>query len=437
MIFRRAIGALTVALLGALLGAAAPAAWSPAGAASLTVVCGSSPPEVELCRQGGEAWAAARGHEVRVLGYPESGARARALLAELLEAGVTDLDVLEIDGVWPELLAPHLVDLTDRLGTAGPFFAAADRSFRVDGRLVAVPWSSSVGRLLYRKDLLERYRLPVPSTWEELAASARQIQDGERAAGRDGFWGYVWQGRPGEGLTVNAVEWLASRGAPPILAQDGSVAVDRPEAAVALEAAASWVDAISPGAVLEMDDRRSLEAFTAGDAAFLRHWSSGLPLTEVEGSAVRGRVAMAELPAGEGLAGRHAGVLGGSGLAVARGSKVPDLAVDLVLWLAGPAEQKRRALAGGFDPSLPALYGEAELVATRPHLPALRPALEGATLRPAGVAAAAGGYDALSATFAEGVRGILTREVEAGPGLKALGGALRRLGTAAGQRAGS
>lgn len=212
------------------------------------------------------------------------------------------------------------------------------------------------------------------------------------------------------------------------------MALDRPEAVAALEGAASWIDAISPGAVLETGGAQCLEAFTAGNAAFLRYWSSALPLTGAEGSAVRGRVGMAELPAGEGPAGRHAGVLGGSGLAVARNSKVPDLTLDLVRWLAAPAEQQRRARVGGFDPSLPALYDDAELTAARPHLPALRTGLEGATLRPAGVAG--GGYDALSLAFGEGVRGILAREVEAGPGLKALAETLRRL-LVASQRAGS
>lgn len=418
MIFLRMLGAL-VAVLGW-------AASAPVGAATVTIVCGSSPAGLELCREGSQAWAQARGHEVRVLAYPESSTRARALIAELLEAGVGDLDVLEIDMVWPGMLAPQLLDLTDRMGgDAGPYLASAVRSFSVDGRLFAVPWSTSVGRLFYRTDLLARYGLPVPRTWEELAASARQIQEGERAAGRGDFWGFVWQGRAGEGLTANALEWLASRGAPPILAGDGRITVDSPQAVVALGQAVSWVDTISPGAVLEMGGGESLEAFNAGNAAFLRYWSSGLHLFGAADSPVRGQVAMAELPAGDGPGGRHAGVLGGFGLAVARRSKVPELAVDLVRWLTGPAEQKRRALAGGFDPSLPQLYDEPELVAARPHYPALRAALEAATLRP--VPEARAGYDALSQALAQGVHGILAREIDVAPGLAALDETLRRL----------
>ena len=60
---------------------ASSATAAPSRAATVTIVCGSSPPAVELCREGSTAWAQARGHEVRVLGYPESSMRARDLLA--------------------------------------------------------------------------------------------------------------------------------------------------------------------------------------------------------------------------------------------------------------------------------------------------------------------------------------------------------------------
>ena len=179
---------------------------------------------------------------------------------------------------------------------------------------------------------------------------------------------------------------------------------------------------------------RASTAFTAGNAAFMRYWSSGLQLADEEDSKVRGQVAMAELPAGDAAGGRRAGVLGGFGLAVAKSTKVHDLALDLVRWLTGPAEQKRRAAEAGFDPSLPALYDDPELVARWPHLPALRAGIEQAVLRPTD--AASGGYDVLSSTFAQGVRRILAREVEPEPGLKALAEELRRVGPIS-QRAGS
>ncbi len=184
-----------------------------------------------------------------------------------------------------------------------------------------------------RTDLLERYGLAVPTSWEELAAAARTIQEGERAAGNAGFWGFLWQGRAGEGLTANALEWIASAGAPGILGPDGTVLVDDPRGAIALGQAASWVDTISPGAVLDMGGGDSLGAFTAGNAAFLRYWSNGLALADAKAARSRGKTGMTELPAGDGPDGRHVAVLGGTGLAVSRYSQAAR--AGAWIWCAG------------------------------------------------------------------------------------------------------
>lgn len=398
-----------------------------ASAATVTIVCGVVPQSVELCRDGSEAWAKARGHEVRVLAYPDSSTRARELVGDLLAVQADGLDVLELDIVWPGVLAPHLVDLGpgDEVGADG-HFPAALASFSVAGHLLAAPWYLSVGRLLYRADLLDRYGLAVPTSWEELAAAARTIQEGERAAGNAEFSGFLWQGRAGEGLTANALEWIASAGAPGILGPDGTVLVEDPRGAIALGQAVSWVDTISPNAVLDMGGGDSLEAFTAGNAAFLRYWSNGLALAELEGSAVRGKTGMTELPAGAGPDGRHVAVLGGTGLAVSRYSKQPALAKDLVRWLTSPEEQKRRALAGPFEPSRPALYQDPELVAHKPYYPALAGAFDTAILRPASLAG--GNYDAVSQAVAASVRAVLQRAEEPEHALAALAATLRRLG---------
>ena len=409
-------------LVAALIGCAVPAR-----AEQVTIVCGLVPQSIELCRSGSEAWAKARGQDVRVLAYPDSSTRARELVGDLLEAQAEDLDVLELDIVWPGVLAPHLLDLgTAPDAQAQGHFPAAVASFTVADRLRAIPWYLSVGRLLYRTDLLERYGLAVPTSWEELATAARTIQEGERTTGHADFWGFLWQGRIGEGLTANAVEWLASAGAPGILEQDGAVHVDDPRSAIALGRAASWVGTISPGGVLDMGGGDSLASFLAGNAAFLRYWSNGMALTDAADSEVSGRAGMTELPAGDGQGGRHVALLGGAGLAVSRHSRKPELAKALVRWLTSAEEQKRRALAGAFEPSLQPLYQDPELLARMPYFPALEGAFETAILRPAVLAG--GNYDAVSRAVATTVHAILERSRQPEPALADLAITLRRLG---------
>jgi trehalose/maltose transport system substrate-binding protein len=396
-----------------------------ASAATLTIVCGGALGGIDLCREGAEAWARAKGHEVRVIRQAENTNLTRRLYADLFAAAADDIDVLELDIVWPATLAKHLLDLKPVVGGTGEHFTNAVEAFTVGGRLLAVPWYVNIGRLFYRSDLLEKYQLAVPQTWEEFAASARTVQDGERAAGNGGFFGYVFEGQASEGLTCNALEWFASHAGPGLVAADGAVVVNNANNKAALAKALSWLGAISPPALLDMGGEKSVRFFKEGNAAFLRYWSDGLALMQAEDSGVRGRVAMAALPKG-GADGRHAAAVGGYGLAVSRYSKAPELAADLVAWLTGAEEQKRRALVAGIDPSRPALYEDRDLVARSPHLPALRRAVEeAAMLRPASVTGAK--YDEVSEEFREAVHRVLSRRVDSSKALDELSSTLRRM----------
>ena len=57
-------------------------------------------------------------------------------------------------------------------------------------------------------------------------------------SGNGGMWGYVWQGRAYEGLTCNALEWVASAGGGTVVDRDGQVTVNNPRAVAAVDQAA-------------------------------------------------------------------------------------------------------------------------------------------------------------------------------------------------------
>jgi trehalose/maltose transport system substrate-binding protein len=273
--------------------------------------------------------------------------------------------------------------------------------------LVGVPWCLNVGRLFYRRDLLEKYDLAVPRTWLELETSARTVQQGERAAGHSEFSGYVFQGRASEELTVDAVEWFESYGAPGIVAADGAVVVDDPLDQAALARAVTWLGSIAPLSVLNMGSSESLRFFMDGNAAFLRYRSDGFAHTGEATSLVRGLIGMADLPTRSSER-HHPAVIAGFGLAVSRYSKVPELASNLVAWLTGAAEEKRRALTAGFDPSRPELYEDPDLVARYPFFPALRLTLSAATSGPSRITGRK--YDEVSAVLSGAVHRALTRQ---------------------------
>jgi trehalose/maltose transport system substrate-binding protein len=392
--------------------------------ASVTIVCGGVVGSFEPCREGVQAWAQTKGHDVRIIRSTPGNSIARRLSRDLLAAQVDDVDVIEIHIDSAGTLAKNLADLRPIPGVAEGHFPAALEALTVDGRLVGLPWYLGVGRLFYRRDLLEKYELRVPQTWEELATSARTVQDGERAAGHTEFWGYVFQGRASEELTDNAVEWFASYRGPGIVAADGSVVVDDLINKTALTQAVSWLGSIAPPSVLTMERAESIRFFTNGNGAFLRYYPSGLVRSEDPASLVRGRVGMADLPKGA-AEGRHPLVLSGFGLAVSRYSKVPEVASDLIAWLTGPTEEKRRALSAGFDPSRPALYEDPELVAAHPQFPVLRIALDAAVPGPARIIGSK--YDRASEVISEAVHRALSHREPPSTALDEVAATLRRM----------
>jgi trehalose/maltose transport system substrate-binding protein len=357
---------------------------SPAAAATVTITCGSVGAQFELCRSGAEAWARQSGHQVRVVSTPKASNEVLALYQQLLAAGSGDIDVLRIDVVWPGLLGPHLVDLRERVdpSVVAQHFPALIEANTVEGRLVALPWFVDVGLLYYRRDLLEKHGRPVPDTWEALTETAAAIMEAERRAGRDGLWGFVFQGRAYEGLTCNALEWIASYGGGTIVDDEGRVTVNNPRATEALSLAGSWVGRIAPPGVLNYAEEEARGAFQSGRAVFMRNWPYAWALANTPDSPVKGKVGTAPLPAG-GPDGRHTSTLGGWQLAVSRYSAVPEAAVDLVRYLTGPAEQKRAALESSLNPTIPALYGDREIIQANPFMARLADVIRRAVARPA------------------------------------------------------
>jgi trehalose/maltose transport system substrate-binding protein len=420
-----ALGALG---LGLALALAAPA---PARAAEVAILCGPQPDELRLCREGAEDWARRSGNTVRVLPAPERSDERYFHYLDLLDRRDPGVDVLQIDVVWPGALAAHLADLgpgvpAEALAAHLPGLVANDT---VGGRLVAVPWFADAGLLYYRKDLLEAHGVPVPETWGGLGETALAVQEAERAAGHGGLWGLVFQGAPYEGLTCDALEWIAAYGGGTILGADGEVAVDNPRAAFALGQVAAWVGTVVPPRALRFNEEDARRTFQLGDAVFMRNWPYAWALLNAADSPVRGKVGVAPLPRG-GADGRRAATLGGWQLAVSRYSGRQAEALDLVLHLTGAAEQKRRAVRGAFAPTIRALYDDPEVLAANPFLRELGAVLEGAVARPAARAGAR--YAALSTQFWEAAHATLAGRGSAAENLAGLADRLRLLRLRAG-----
>jgi trehalose/maltose transport system substrate-binding protein len=401
-------------------------AWSAgAWSATISVSCGAVGQELELCRSAARTWGQRTGNAVEVVSTPADASERLALYQQLLGSQSDRIDVLQIDVVWPGLLARHLLDLRPYAQHEVPaHFERLIANNTVEGRLVALPWFANAGLLYFRKDLLDKYRQPVPGTWSELAATAQKIQDAERAAGNRRFWGFVWQGRAYEGLTCDALEWVASYGGGTVVDAAGAVTIDNPSAAAALREAASWVRRITPVAVLNYGEEQARGVFQSGNALFMRNWPYAWSLAQGADSPVRGKVGIALLPRG-GAAGRHAATLGGESLAVSRYSRNPALAADLVLFLTSAAQQKQRALAASFYPSRPAVYQDADVLERNPFMQELLQTLQGAVARPAGATGTR--YNQVSHEFWNTVHSVLSGRMQVDSALAELKRRLQRI----------
>jgi trehalose/maltose transport system substrate-binding protein len=71
------------------------------GAATLTISCGSVGQETKACQDESDAWAAKTGNTVKVLAAPQSDNERLALYQQYLAAGSSDIDIYEIDVIWP------------------------------------------------------------------------------------------------------------------------------------------------------------------------------------------------------------------------------------------------------------------------------------------------------------------------------------------------
>jgi trehalose/maltose transport system substrate-binding protein len=338
-----------------------------------------------------------------------------------LAAGNPDIDVYQTDVIWAPQLAEHFVDLMPHAQEAGLVeqnFPSIIESQTVDGKLVAIPIFTDAPALYYRTDLLEKHGREVPTTWAELTETAQFIQDAERAEGNAEMWGFVWQGNAYEGLTVNALEWIKSYGGGQIVEPDGTISINNPQAAAALERAAGWVGTISPEGVLAYGEEEARGVWQTGNAVFMRNWPYAYALSQGDDSAVSDNFDVVPLPAGEGEGAQSAGGLGGWNIGVSQYSQNQEIAIDLAVYLASAEAQEFRAVNLGNLPTIQALYEDPEVLAANPYFERWLEVFQNAVPRPSAPAQEA--YNEVSTAFFTAVHSVLSGEEEAATALEDL-----------------
>ncbi|HEY8235007.1 MAG TPA: ABC transporter substrate-binding protein [Gaiellaceae bacterium] len=304
------------------------------------------------------------GIKINLVPHPSGSDAAYSQLARAFGSKSSKPDVAMIDVVWPGAFAPYLVDLKPALGKASKqFIQSIVQNDTIGGKLVALPWFGDFGILYYRTDLLKKYGYSKPpTTWNTLFSMAKKIQDGEQKSNKN-FYGLVYQGNSYEGLTCDALEWVASVGGGNFI-DNGKVTINNSKAATILDAMRNQVGKLTPRGVTSYDEEGARNVFAAGNAMFMRNWPYAYSANQT--TPVKGKFAVTVLP--HGAAGHSVGTVGGWQLGVSKFSKHKPAAIEFVRYMTSPAVQKFNAIYNSNVPTIPAVAKIKAVIKTNPYL---------------------------------------------------------------------
>lgn len=315
------------------------------------------------------------------------------------EADAAEMDVFGADVVWTAPLVERgwIRNLSGRFYDAydpDQFVEAALQSAAYRLRIWGVPWYTDAGVLFYRRDLLEQSGFTEPpATWDALASMARQVMVDTGIE-----HGFVFQGDEYEGGVANALEYIWNAGGR-VMTLNVSVAgaigqnvidpnvitVNSLDAAQGLDAARRMIDdGITPPAVTRFREEEAWDEFLQGRAVFMRNWPYVYGLLDSEATAITAdQIGTAPLPASSTEQTAYS-CLGGWNLVINdRSSREKrDAAWTFIQYLTEPAQQKRRAIGGGFLPTRRSVYDDPEVQQQAPGVAIGRSAVGQARLRP-------------------------------------------------------
>lgn len=305
-------------------------------------------------------------------------------LNTVLSARDSSIDVFLIDIVrpaqfaaarWAEPLDSHLGAARDeRLAQLLPRYREANT---IKGQLQSLPAFADAMFLYYRKDLLDKHGLPPPSTWPELAATARRILDAEKDPNLQGL---SFQGRAIEGAVCTFLLPYWSLGGE--IVKDGRLSFDRTKAEAGL---AMWqrmvADGIAKPNVAEVGTDDTRKEFQAGRVLFGVLWGYGWNLFQsAKDSKVAGKVGVVRLPSMPG--GEAVSCMGGWNWAVSAYSRDKAEAARLAIWLSSPEASKKLALRASLQPVYAEVFKDPEVVKAVPWFADALAVVETARPRP-------------------------------------------------------
>jgi multiple sugar transport system substrate-binding protein len=362
---------------------------------------GSSAPAVDLTKQGDvEYWtgkdtsgnlknvvadfnAQHPNGKVIIHELPDNADQQRAQMIQNTQIKNPKMGILSMDVVWTSEFAAKGIAVAlpaDQFPTDG-FLKATVDSGTYFNKLYGYPQSSDGGLLYYRKDLLDKYSLQPPTTFDEMKADCEKIKAGENDPKLECFAG---QYNKYEGLTVNFAEAVNGAGGV-IVGDDGKPNVATPEAIKGLSTLADWFkDGTIPKGAITWQEEQGRQAFQNGTLIFHRNWGYVYNLAaKTDGSSkIVGKYAVAPLP---GISGPGVSSLGGHNLAIATNAENKGTAADFIKYFTGEEVMKKNVLATSSSATRESIYSDPEVIKKFPYMPIQLKSIQTAKPRPKAV----------------------------------------------------
>lgn len=293
----------------------------------------------------------------------------RQYLSTTLNAKDAAIDIYMIDIVNPAqyFSAGWLEPLDAYVGGAAalkPYLPVYSSANVVNGKVAAMPAFADSMFMYYRKDLLEKYGVKEPKTWDELVAGAKKVQAGEKTANPN-LQGLSIQGAPIEGAVCTFLLPYWSQGKA-FNDASGKLTLDKTAAVKGMD---MWLKMVDDGVmkknIAEVTTPVTVNEFKAGQAVFAINWGFAWDRFKDDADTqVKGKVGVIPLPAMAG--GKSATCVGGWQWAVSAFSKNKPAAANLVKFLSAPAASKFLAVEGSLLPTYANIYNDAEVLKQAP-----------------------------------------------------------------------
>lgn len=302
-------------------------------------------------------------------------------ILEMSKPGKGDYDLVTIINAWKaELAVSNLIQPLDPL-FADKSLVPPDYDFNdlipkyVEGagavggtkiylggpgsKLYALPFGTETSMLIYRKDIFDKYNLKVPTTYKELAQTAKFITEKEKA---NGIYGITMRGQAGH-QAAHAFLLHASPMGAKWFDDNWEPTFTSPEVLATLKFMKD-MQAYGPPGMSSFDQDGEFQSFLQGNAAMYVDASIFAPLARnPEKSKVYDKLGYALQPSGP--AGRST-EMGGFAIGIPSNARNPRASFLFMTWLTSKETSKKLMLNGGApfrisslkDPELQAKYPE-------------------------------------------------------------------------------